>query len=101
LDAAIDDGELAVVVAQELRHPDTGRAARAAEKFPLCTIFEALLQQAREEGSVRDNLPLDTVAARLSDMVIGIMAAVAAVAAEKLRAELEVCFDIVFNGITG
>jgi AcrR family transcriptional regulator len=100
LEAALQEGELAVVVAQELLHSDPERSARARGQVPLCEIFEAILIQAREEGGIRDDLPVDVVASRISAVVVGSMAQVLSASAETIRRELAVCFDIVFNGIT-
>jgi len=99
LDAALEDGELAVVVARELLHPDPGRALRAAQQVPLREIFEAILVQAREEGAVRNDLPVDVVASRIAAVLRSIIAQVLGSDVEQLRRELTVCFDMVFNGI--
>jgi AcrR family transcriptional regulator len=99
LDAALEDGELAVVVARELLHPDPGRALRAAQQVPLREIFEAILVQAREEGAVRNDLPVDVVASRIAAVLRSIIAQVLGSDLEQLRRELTVCFDMVFNGI--
>jgi AcrR family transcriptional regulator len=99
LEKAIEDGELAVVVARELLHPEPERARRAAEQIPLEEIFEAILVQAREEGTVRSDLPIQVVAARLSGVLRSIISQILLYDAEQLRRELAVCFDIVFNGI--
>jgi AcrR family transcriptional regulator len=98
-DTAQQDGEIAVAVAQELLHPDPSRAHRAAELVPLCQIFEAILEQAREEGSVRSDMPLDVVASRISGMLRSIIAQMQCSDSERLRRELAVSFDLVFNGI--
>jgi AcrR family transcriptional regulator len=100
LDAAIEQGELSVVVARELMHPDPERALRAAEHVPLTHIFEAILLQAREEHAVRQDLPAPVVADRMSGMVVAILAHVTISHPDELRRELAVCFDILFNGIT-
>jgi|SRR5579872_426383 len=99
LEASIEQGERAVIVAQELLHPDPERAARAADRVPLCSLLEAILAQAREEGSVRQELPLDVVAKRLCAILTTIVAQVTHDAA-LARRELAVCFDILFHGIS-
>ncbi|HZS94688.1 MAG TPA: helix-turn-helix domain-containing protein [Chloroflexota bacterium] len=99
LDAAIEEGELAVVMAQELLHHDPERAARAAQQVPLREIVEAILVQAREEGSIREDLPLDVVAQRVSDSMRCVLQQVTARPAQQLKRELAVCLDMVFNGI--
>jgi TetR/AcrR family transcriptional regulator, cholesterol catabolism regulator len=98
-EAALKDGELAVAVARELLHSDPGRATRAAQQVPLCQIFEAILVQAREEGTLRIDIPPDVIAARMSGMLRSVIAQVLCADAEKLRRELSFCFEIVFNGI--
>lgn len=98
-EAALAEGELAVVVARELLHSDPGRAHRAAQLVPLCEIFEAILVQAREEGPVRGDLPLDVAAARISGMLRTVISQILCRDAEQLRRELAASFDIVFNGI--
>ncbi|HEY8684070.1 MAG TPA: helix-turn-helix domain-containing protein [Chloroflexota bacterium] len=100
LDTAIEQGELAVVVARELMHPDPDRALRAREKLPLTQMFEAILMQAREEHAARRDLPIGIVADRISGVLIAVLSRVTALNEEELRRELAVCFDIVFNGIT-
>jgi hypothetical protein len=100
LDTAMSQGELAVVVAQELLHSDPERSARAKRQLPLCELFEAILIQAREEGGIREDLPIDIVASRISSVVVGTMAQVLSAGADTTRRELAICFDIVFNGIT-
>jgi AcrR family transcriptional regulator len=100
LDTAIEQGELAVVVARELMHPDQDRALRAREQLPLTQIFEAILIQAREEHSARRDLPVAVVADRISGVLIAVLSRVTSLNEEELRRELAVCFDIVFNGIT-
>lgn len=99
LEQSLRDGELAVVVARELLHPDSERARRASDLVPLREIFEAILVQAREEGTVRDDLPLDTVACRFADSVRCIMAQILNHGPEALRRELSLTFDMMFNGI--
>lgn len=100
LDAAIDEGEVAVIMARELLHHNPERAAQAADKVPLSRIFEAILEAAREEGSIRRDLPLDQVAARLSSILRMVWLQAARGEPDVLRQEMDVCFDIVFNGIT-
>jgi hypothetical protein len=99
LDLAIRQGEIAAVVAQELLHTDPKRAMRAEQQVPLRDIFAAILLQAREEGTIRNDLPLDVVASRISAVLKGVIAQVLNSDAQQLRRELSVCFDIIFNGI--
>lgn len=99
LDDAIREGEVAVVVARELLHSDRERADRAAEHVPLRLLFGAILQQAREEGGIREDLPVDSVSTRLSCMVTSLLTDVATREAADLQHDLTICFDIVFNGI--
>ena len=99
LERSIGDGDRAVVVARELLHPDPERARWAAEQIPLRAIFEAILVQAREEGTLRSDLPVQVVAARLSSVLRSIISQILLYDPEQLRRELAVCFDIVFNGI--
>ncbi len=98
-EAALEDGELAVVAARELLHPDPGRALRAAQQVPLREIFEAILVQAREEGTVRSDLPVDVAASRISTELRALISQILCTDVEQLRRELSVSFDIVFNGI--
>jgi AcrR family transcriptional regulator len=100
LETAIEQGELAVVVARELMHPDPDRALRAREHLPLTEIFEAILLQAREEQAARRDLPVAIVADRISGVLIAVLSRVTSLTEDELRQELAVCFDIVFNGIT-
>lgn len=99
LDAALEQGEIAAVVARELLHPDPERARRAAQQAPLREILEAILLQAREEGTVRDDLPMDMVATRVTTVLRGVLAQICSCDADQLRRELNVCFDIIFHGI--
>jgi AcrR family transcriptional regulator len=99
LDQAIEEGEIAVAVARELLHSDPDRAAQAARCIPLREIFEAILLQAREEGTLRNDLPLNAVAALFSALFRSILLQAASAPPEQLRRELEICFDIWFNGI--
>lgn len=99
LDLAFGRGELAVAAARELLQPDPERAARAEGLLPLSKIFEAILLQAREEGSIRDDVPLDIVAAQLSGLLRLTIMKVTIQNREQLRRELTVCFEMVFNGI--
>jgi AcrR family transcriptional regulator len=100
LQAALQDRDVAVVVARELLHPDTDRSTRAAEHVPLERLFEALLEQAREEGSLREDLPLDVVASRLSCVLTSLVSQVANCEPTLLWRNLAVCYDMLFNGIT-
>lgn len=99
LDAAFAKGELAVVAARELLQPDPGRAARSASLLPLAEIFEAILVQGREEGSVRGDLELVIVASQLSGILRLTMMQVLTRDIEQLRHELALCFEMIFNGI--
>jgi AcrR family transcriptional regulator len=99
LDAAMAEGDVAVAVAQELLHPDPERAERAARQVPIRDILEAILVQAWEEGSVRDDLPIDVMASRISAVLTSIVPQVTARDPQHLRRDLSICFDIVFNGI--
>lgn len=99
LDAAFAGGELAVVAARELLQPDPERAARGASLLPLAQIFEAILVQGREEGSVRGDLELVTVADQLSWILRLTMMQVLTRDIEQLRRELALCFEMIFNGI--
>ena len=100
LDTAIAQGELAVVAARELMHPDQDRALRARDQLPLAQMFEAILIQAREEHTARGDLPVSVVAERISGVLIAVLSRVTTLHEEELRRELAVCFDIMFNGIT-
>jgi hypothetical protein len=100
LQLALEDSELSAVVARELLHPDAERAARAAEYIPLCNLLEAVLVQAREEGSVRGDLALEVVAKRLSAAMASIVAETSTRAADALRRDLKILFDIWLYGIT-
>jgi AcrR family transcriptional regulator len=99
LDFAVHEGELAVTVARELLHPDPERVERARRHVPLEDIFHAILVQAREEGVIREDLPLGLVASRLSSTVTFLLAQVRMCEVERLRTDLSLCFDIVLNGI--
>ncbi len=99
LDAAVVAGELAVVAARELLHPDPERAGRAAGQLPVCELFEAILIQAREEGAFRDDLPLEIVASRISGILRLTLMQVMTQSVQQLQRELDVCFEMVFNGI--
>lgn len=100
LQSAFADPDVAVVVARELLHSDSDRAARAAEHVPLERLFEAMLEQAREEGALREDLPLDLVAARVSAILTCLVSQVASCPPAILWRNLAVCFDMLFNGIT-
>ncbi len=99
LDAASARGELAVAAARELLQPDPERAARAEGLLPLSRIFEAILLQAREEGSIRDDVPLEVVASQLSGILRLTIMKVITQDREQLRREVAVCFEMIFNGI--
>lgn len=99
LDAALAEGDVAVAVAQELLHPDPERTERAARQVPIREILEAILVQAWEEGSVRDDLPVDVMASRISAVLTSIVPQVTVREPQHLRRDLSICFDIVFNGI--
>ena len=99
LETAISQGELAVVLARELLHSDPARAERAAEQIPLSRIFEAVLIQAREEGAIRADLPMDVVAARIGAVLTSITAQIMSVGHDQLRRELKVCLEMVLHGI--
>jgi AcrR family transcriptional regulator len=100
LKSALEDGDIGVSVAQELLHPEAERAARARQQVPLSGIFHAILLQAREEGSVREDLPLELVASRLCINVTSLVAQATSSTPERLRDDLSICFDIWLNGIT-
>jgi AcrR family transcriptional regulator len=100
LDASIEQGDLAVAVARELLHGDPERAERASQIVPVKHIVEAILLQAREEDALRADLPLSVVAERFSALVVLLVAQVATCEASKLKDDLSVCLDILFNGIT-
>jgi AcrR family transcriptional regulator len=100
LDSSIEQGECAVIVARELLHPDPERATRAAEGVPLSDLFEAIMIQAREEGEVRGDLPLDIVAKRVSAILTSIVAQAMTRDAADARRDLAVCFDVLFYGIS-
>lgn len=100
LELALEQGEVAIVVARELLHCDPQRAVRAARLIPLQHLFEAILTQAREEGEIREDLPLELVAARLSAIVTSLIAQIQTPGERHLQQDLAISFDIVFNGIT-
>jgi AcrR family transcriptional regulator len=100
LDTAIAQGELAVVAARELMHPDQDRALRARDQLPLTQMFEAILIQAREEHTARHDLPVTIVADRISGVLIAVLSRVTTLEDDELRRELAVCFDMMLNGIT-
>jgi hypothetical protein len=87
-------------VAQELLHADPERASRAAGRVPICALFEAILVQAQEEGTLRADLPAHVVAKKITVVLTSIIAQILYVDAEVARCELAVCFDILFNGIS-
>jgi AcrR family transcriptional regulator len=100
LEIALEDPERSSIVARELLNPDAERAARAAEHIPLCHLIEAILVQAREEGSVRGELALDVVAKRLSAALASLVAEASTRGADVLRRDLNILFDIWLHGIT-
>jgi hypothetical protein len=100
LDASLDTGESAVAVARELLHTDPERVARAHQIVPIRHIVEAILIEAREEGAVRPDLPLDVVADRFTALLVQIVTQVVTCEASRLHEHLAVCLDILFNGIT-
>jgi hypothetical protein len=89
-----------MAVARELLHTDTERAMRAAEHVPLEKLFEAILEQAREEGGIREDLPLDVVSTRISNIITSLVTQVTICEPSALRRNLDICFDMLFNGIT-
>src|SRR5437660_4288083 len=99
LELALDDTEQSAIVARELLHPDAERAERAAEYIPLCHLMEAILIQAREEGSVRGDLALEIVAKRLSAAMASIVAETPTRSGDALRRDLKILFDIWLHGI--
>lgn len=100
LELAAKYGEPAFVAAHELFHPDKERARWAGERMPLPHLFEAILIQGREEGAIRIDLPLSIVGQRLASIVMTTIAQGRGVALDVQRYDLDVCFDIIFNGIT-
>lgn len=99
LEISMSQGEIAAVVARELQHTDPERSLRAERQIPLRDIFEAILLQAREEGTIREDLPLDIVSSRMSAVLKGVIADVLIRDCQLLRRELSICFDMLFNGI--
>jgi AcrR family transcriptional regulator len=99
LRTALDEPEIAGIVARELLHSDAERNCRAAEHVPVERIFEAILAQAQEEGTLREDLPLDVAASRLSLVVIMLVGQAGGTSPEVLHRNLSVSFDMVFNGI--
>jgi AcrR family transcriptional regulator len=99
LGTALGEPEIARVVAHELLHSDTERSCRAADHVPVEQIFEAILAQAQEEGSLREDLPLDVAASRLTMVVIMLVGQAGNVPSEVLNRNLSVSFDMLFNGI--
>jgi AcrR family transcriptional regulator len=99
LQTALDEPEIAAAVAGELLHSDGDRRARAAAHVPIEEIFEAILEQAQDEGAVREDLPLDVAASRLSVTVIMLVGECSGTPPEVLTRNLTVCFDMLFNGI--
>ncbi|HZU12729.1 MAG TPA: TetR/AcrR family transcriptional regulator [Chloroflexota bacterium] len=99
LEAATHDPDVAIVVARELLHSDPVRAARAATHVPLCELLQALLEQAREEGGIRESFPTDVAAARFSSVIASLTAQVACREAGALRRDLAISFDMLLHGI--
>ncbi len=99
LRTAVQEPEIAGIVARELLHPDAERCCRAADNVPIEQIFEAILAQAQEEGALREDLPLDVAASRLSLVVIMLIGQAGSVPADILQRNLSVSFDMLFNGI--
>lgn len=99
LTSALEEPEIARIVAHELFHSDTERSGRAADHVPVERIFEAVLAQAQEEGTLREDLPMDVAASRLSLVVIMLVGQAASMPAETLHRNLSVSFDMLFNGI--
>jgi hypothetical protein len=87
-------------VARELLHPEQERANWAAQQVPLKAIFEAVLLQAREENSVRSDLPLDVAAKWLTAILLGIIGQLMNCEPATLRRELAASFDVMVYGIT-
>lgn len=100
LEAALEEGEVTVVMARELMHHNLDRATRAERCVPLSAIFEAILRQAREEGTIRSDLPLSLMATQLSSVLRLIWLKARYMPADELRREMAISFDIMFNGIT-
>ncbi len=100
LEEAIQQGEIATVAAQELLHTDPERALRAEDQIPLIHLIEALLLQACEERTMRNDLPVKTMAEVLSRVLVTTIARIAITSRDEIRHELDICFEIVFNGIT-
>lgn len=96
---AIEDREVAKVVAQELLHTDLERAERAAKHVPLEKLFEAILEQAREEGGIREDLPLDVVSSRLSCIITSLVAQATSCEPSVLRRNVCISYDMLFNGL--
>jgi hypothetical protein len=67
---------------------------------PLYALIEAILVQAREEGDIRADLPLDIVAKRVCAILTSIVAQIKTSDASSAHRDLSVCFDVLFNGIT-
>jgi AcrR family transcriptional regulator len=100
LETSLTQSELSAAVARELLHSDPDRCARAQLLVPVKHITEAILWQAREEDAVRPDLPLDIVAERFTSLLVLIVAQAATSDAATLHKHLNVCLDILFNGIT-
>jgi AcrR family transcriptional regulator len=99
LTTALQEPEIAGIVARELLHSDLDRSCRAADHVPVERIFEAILAQAQEEGTLREDLPMDVAASRLSLVVTMLVGQTASTPADVLRRNLSVSFDMLFNGI--
>lgn len=93
------DRELSTIVARELLHHDPERAQRAARLVPFSAIFEAILIQAQEEGSIRSDLPLDVVARHFTAVLRCVLARGCSGEITELHGELDVWFDVVLNGL--
>jgi AcrR family transcriptional regulator len=99
LTTALEEPEIAQIVARELFHSEAERSARAADHVPVEQIFEAILAQAQEEGTLREDLPMDVAASRLSLVVIMLVGQAGGTPADTLHRNLSVSFDMLFNGI--
>lgn len=99
LQAAIADPEVAITVAGEVLHSDPARAARASSHVPIRELLEALLDQAREEGGIRESFPTDIAAARFSTVIAGLVGQVACREPAALQRDLDLSFDMLLHGI--
>lgn len=100
VDCSREPGGVAIIVAQELLQPDAERARRASELVPLGRLFEAILEQAREEGDIREDLPVDRVAARLATILASMLVQSSVIEVGSMETELDICFDMFLNGIS-